>query len=346
MNILGLKKNCFFVGRAATAIFLILKSENMENKKILYPANICYATIYPALYAGCSPVFCDVSKEDGNVTFKEICAYIDQVSAIVIPHMYGNPVRDIEKIRTLCEEKGVLFIEDCASAMGAILPEGICGSFGDYSIFSTGYSKTIDIGNGGFLLTDRSICKMQSIYEQLPVWNQQIEENESFFSKLYRLIRNNWNQNLDQYIWEGLKYNLKDVFLYQYPQIDIKIQTAISGLEKTVDQRRREKELYQALIHETKDIKIYKFHDGAVPWRFNLFVSQDKKHKIIDILLKQKVPVSDWYPDVTPIFGNHRFYKNAKTMEKQIINFPLLIEDVEIQRICDCINQFANREKR
>lgn len=134
--------------------------------------------------------------------------------------------------------------------------------------------------------------------------------------------------------------------MYQYPQIDIKIQTAISGLEKTVDQRRREKELYQALIHETKDIKIYKFHDGAVPWRFNLFVSQDKKHKIIDILLKQKVPVSDWYPDVTPIFGNHRFYKNAKTMEKQIINFPLLIEDVEIQRICDCINQFANREKR
>lgn len=346
MNILSLKENCFFVGRAATAIFLILKSENMENKAILYPANVCYAAIYPALYAGCLPVFCDVCVDDGNVTYKEICKYIDQVSAIVIPHMYGNPVKDIEKIRVLCKEKDVLFIEDCASAMGAELPEGLCGSFGDYSIFSTGYSKTIDIGNGGFLLTNRSIKKMNDIYEQLPMWNQQTEENESFFSKLYRLIRNNKKQNLDQYIWDGLRNNLRDVFLYRYPEIGSEIKEAICGLSETVNLRRRKMALYQKLIQENDILRIYKFHDGAVPWRFNLLVSEDFKQYFIDELLKQKVPVSDWYPSVTPIFGNQGNYKNTKIMENQIVNFPLLIDDDEIKRICDCINRIANREKR
>lgn len=346
MNVFNLKENCFFTGRAATAIYLILKAENIDGKKVLFPANICYAAIYPALYAGCFPVFCDVSEKDGNVTYEEVCAYIDSVSAIVLPHMYGNPVQDTEKIRRLCTERSVLLIEDCASSMGTFLPEGMCGSFGDYSVFSTGYSKTVDIGNGGFLLTDRSVDTLRDIYGCLPVWNRQIEENDAFFSRLYRLIRNNREQNLACYVWEGLRNHMRDVFLYQYLGIDVKIQSAVSELEQIIEQRRQKTQLYQTLINETDEIKKYEFHEGAVPWRFNLLISKDKKQKMIDTLLLQKVPVSDWYPDVTPIFGTQGNHKNARGMEEQIVNFPVLLEDAEIQRICDCINRFANREKR
>lgn len=63
-----------------------------------------------------------------------------------------------------------------------------------------------------------------------------------------------------------------------------------------------------------------------------------KKRMLIDKLLERKVPVSDWYPVVTPIFGAENPYGNAYRMEKKIINFPLLIDDKEIQRICNIIN--------
>lgn len=338
MNVWSLKDNYFCTGRAATAIYLILKAENMQGKKVLFPANICYAAIYPAIYAGCEPVFCDIDQVDGNVTYEGVCEYIGQVAAMVIPHMYGNPVQDIEKIQQLCNRNKVLFIEDCASAMGASVNSGRCGSFGDYSIFSTGYSKTIDIGNGGFLLTNQSIAKIQRYYEDLPVWNKEIEENESFFSKLYRLIRNNDKQTLDKYIWKGIQDNLKDMFLYQYPKIDEQIQRAVAQLDATIGLRRKKQELYENQIIETEFIRKYTFYDGAVPWRFCLLVSEEKKRMLIDKLLERKVPVSDWYPVVTPIFGAENPYGNAYRMEKKIINFPLLIDDKEIQRICNIIN--------
>lgn len=311
----------------------------MKGKKVLFPANICYAAIYPAIYAGCEPVFCDVDPMDGNVTYEEVYAYIDQVAAMVIPHMYGNPVQDIERIQHLCKKNKVLLIEDCASAMGAFKKSQVCGTFGDYSIFSTGYSKTIDIGQGGFLLTNRPIARIQKYYEALPVWNEEIEANESFFSKLYRLIRNNDKQNIDQYIWKGLCDNLKDMFLYQYPGIDKRIQGAVTKLEETIKLRRKKQSLYENQIIETDVVRKYPFYNGAVPWRFSLLISDEKKRMLIDILLDKRIPVSDWYPVVTPIFSNDNFYGNALAMEKRIINFPLLIDDAEIQRICSTINQ-------
>ena len=340
MDIFNLKENCLFVGRAATAIYLILNAENMQGKLVLYPANICYAAIYPALYAGCKPVFCDVNEQDGNVTYTEIEKYINQVSVVVIPHMYGNPVQDIKKIQRLCIDKGVLLIEDCASAMGAETPFGMCGTFGDYVIYSTGYSKTIDIGNGGFLITNRSIDRIRDTYNHLQIWNDEIEKDEVFFSKLYRLIRNYPEQRLDKYIWEGLYDNLKEMFIYRCPGIDRQIQKAMLNLESIIALRKCNQKKYESWIHQTDFYENYSFHEGAVPWRFCLLVSEEKKQEMVDKLLEQNVPVSDWYPVVTSIFGCNNEYPGAKTMERKIINFPLLIGEEEIQRICDCVNEF------
>ena len=92
MNILSLRKNYMCVSRAATGLYLIFQQENICNKKVLYPANICYAAIYPSVYTNNLPVFCDVDYFTGNVTYDVVKKYIDKVDVMVLPRMYGNPI--------------------------------------------------------------------------------------------------------------------------------------------------------------------------------------------------------------------------------------------------------------
>lgn len=345
MNILQVKKNHVYVGRAASAIYLILQAEHIKNKKILYPANICYAAVYPAIYADNYPVFCDVNGEDGNVTYKIVEQYINEVAVMVLPHMYGNPIQEIQKIRELCNRTGIILIEDCASAMGADVHDSLCGSWGDYTIFSTGYSKTLDLGIGGILLTDRDTREIEQYNKQLPLWDESIENDENFFSRLYRLIRNNKRQDLSKYIWQGFYNNLQKLFIYQYPKINEKIENAVLNLDSIVNERREQVLLYQKNIKSCSIWKEYKFHDGAVPWRYCLFVEKEEKKPLIEYLLKKDIPVSDWYPVVTPIFGQQdiNIFECAKNMEDRMINFPLLIERTEIDRICEVLNEYISK---
>ena len=139
------EKNMLITSRASSAIYLVLDSLK-DKGNVIVPANLCYAGIYPILYAGMTPVFCDVEQHSGNTNldfFKK--AVTSKTVAAIIPHMYGNPVKELPEIAEFCKENGILLIEDCASAMGAKADYPL-GKVGDYTVYSTGYSKTLDLG--------------------------------------------------------------------------------------------------------------------------------------------------------------------------------------------------------
>ena len=345
-DILCMKKHHIMVSRAATGIYLILKSLGIEGKKILFPANICYAAIYPAVYAGNVPVFCDVDAETGNLNLALIerkIQEIPEIEALVLPHMYGNPVQDIKEIKVFCNQHSILLIEDCASAMGASIEGENVGMFGDYVIYSTGYAKTLDVGFGGIIASDHKLHEMEKMYRQLPMQSKQSEWNQEFFSKLYRLIRNEKKQTLAPFLYRGLYENVKDMYVYQIePERENVIRTALWRLEDEIVIRRENCELYHQLIKENDCIKKYVFAEGAVPWRYNLFVLANRK-ELIAYSLERGLPISDWYPDVTEIFGVTEMFPNTKSMEEKIINFPLNIDREKIQTICSTVNAFFER---
>lgn len=344
MSIFEFKKYNLITGRAGTGIYLILKANNFAGKRVLVPANICYAAIYPIIYAEAIPVFCDVDLYSGNITIDIVNQYIDLFDAIIAPHMYGNPIKDINLIADVCKKKGKLLIEDCASAMGASVNGKECGTFGDYSIFSTGYSKTVDLGGGGIVISDSDLSILEKIYSTLPKYSNQIEIDDAFFSKLYRLIRNNEEQTLADKIWLGLKCNLKHLYLYQDHRFDNSVREIDDRLDEAIRTRRKNQKRYEELIRFSD--YIFQFKEGSVPWRFCMLVPSERKRKIINELLCDNVPVSDWYPVVTPIFGEDKNnYPNTYCIEQKILNFPLLIDDYEIQRICECINRVLEKEK-
>ena len=77
--------------------------------------------------------------------------------AIIVVHLYGL-VPDMDKIVSLCKEKNLYLIEDCAQSHGALWKEQSVGSFGDISCFSFYPGKNLGAyGDGGGIGTNSDV---------------------------------------------------------------------------------------------------------------------------------------------------------------------------------------------
>lgn len=346
IEIIKQKKNYLITGRAATGIYLILNDLKIKQASVLVPANICYAAIFPIYESGHVPVFCDTDKASGNVTYdiiKDSCT--NDIKVMIIPHMYGNPVLDISKIADFCKRNHIILIEDCASSLGAKVGEELVGSYGDYAIYSFGYSKTIDLGCGSLILSNNNLENMKLKESELPYWNETKEKDEQIFSQIYRVLRNNAGTNIEFKLYTFLRKNFKHIFLSKASYEIIQNIINIKEEDLRVLQKRCENvELYNRNIKfRNSIINAYMFHEGAVPWRYNLFIEPKYKERFINEMLKLGIPISDWYPSIAKMFGDMKIYNGIDYFENRIVNFPLLIEKQHIIKICEQINKILDK---
>ncbi len=329
----------FVTGRAAVGIFLSLQAFCPKGT-VLVPANICYAAVYPVIYSGRTVRFCDVDPVTGNISLETLrAAWSSEVTAAIISHMYGQPVSGMEKIGRFCSQKHVFLIEDCASAMGACTSEYKLGSVGDCVLYSTGYAKTLDLGIGGLLCSDRvSLTDVEETEKRLSLLDIADEKNMEFFSKLYRFMRNQGSGTaLEAEIYRVMYESSKGGFLYTIPEGKKEwVLSRLQLLPETIRLRREAEQEYRAYLGDCP-ISIYPYAEGAVPWRFNLLIEPTVRKRVIDACLEEKLPVSDWYPRVTDMFSCTEKFPGAEWHEKRILNFPLLIEKSQIRRICHTI---------
>ena len=332
--------NCLVVARGATGIFLILQSLGLEGYEALVPANLCYAGVYPVVYAGMKPVFCDVDPESGNVTPEGVASLLsDQVRVMIIPHMYGNPVRGLEKIRSLCRDRGVTLVEDCASAMGATAAAYDVGSMGDYCIYSTGYAKTIDLGYGGLIVSrEHGLDRIAEMEVRLPAETERAHQETALFSALYRVLRNQGEgTRLAERLYRTMMESSRDMLIHRITE-DRKAEVlrSLRTLPDVIRKRREAWKEYQERLSGIRHARMYSFAPGAVPWRANLLIEDPElRRKVIQGCLDRRLPVSDWYPRVTPMFGEERHFPGAQWHEEHILNFPLLTDLTVKHEICE-----------
>lgn len=329
--------SCLAVARASVGIYLALCRSNLQKGTVIVPANLCYAGIYPVLYAGLQPAFCDVDPVSGNMTLSSLtAAYRTDAVAVIVPHMYGNPVQELPEIAEFCRIRNLVLIEDCASAMGATAEHYRLGEVGEYVVYSTGYSKTLDLGFGGFLFSSvHDLTDVMQLEQALPDYGEQNERDLTLFSKLYRLLRNEGSgTEIEKMIYRGLPDACKDDFLHRLA--DEKkdwLFRQLSGLDSVIAERKRALQDYEELLSGCV-YGHYPYAVGSVPWRFNMLVDTPVRQRVIHRCLEESLPVSDWYPQVTRLFGVDSAFPGAKLHESRILNFPLLIDETTRQRIC------------
>ena len=335
------KSNYVVTGRATTGLFLILRALNISEKDIICPANICYSIVNAITLTNNRPVFVDVDPEDGNTRVKYIKEKVSKDTAgVLVPHMFGNPCADMEKIREFCKEEKMLVIEDCAVSIGGGIGGCRLGEFGEYSLFSFGHNKTVDIGVGGMVISNTSLGEIARLNSQLPDFNEKIDDKINLYSKLYRDVY--YSNYYDELLSRFAVFNdfFQDIYLFRVDSaVASKILRQFDSLENQLAAREKTANFFDEEINFGDKIRKYPYLNGSVYWRYNVLINDlSLKKRIINKLLENNILVSTWYPPVNRLFGDESTYKNAERFVKKILNLSVTINLKKAKQISKIIN--------
>ena len=112
------------------------------------------ASANSALYCGATPIFADINPNTYNIDPESIRACITNRTKAVIAVDFTGQVVEIEKIRAICDEFQLVFIEDAAHSIASKYKGKQVGSLADITTFSFHPVKTITGGEGGACLTN------------------------------------------------------------------------------------------------------------------------------------------------------------------------------------------------
>jgi dTDP-4-amino-4,6-dideoxygalactose transaminase len=122
--------------------------------EVIVPAFTFVASASAPRYVGAELVLCDVrSARDFNIDPADVARRITpRTRAVVAVHFCGYPA-DVAALRALCDEHGLVLIEDCAQAIGARVDAGgrQVGTVGELGAFSFFSKKQLCVGEGGMV---------------------------------------------------------------------------------------------------------------------------------------------------------------------------------------------------
>jgi hypothetical protein len=109
-----------------------------------------------ALSFNCVPRFVDVRRDTYLMDTEEVeRAVSPQTRALIVTNLWGL-CAELDRIASICRERGIFMIEDCAHVIGARWKGRHAGTYGDIGVFSFQQGKHICTGDGCVMVTDRS----------------------------------------------------------------------------------------------------------------------------------------------------------------------------------------------
>lgn len=147
----------FACASAATALEMAAQLSCLnEGDEVVCPGHTYTASAYPFIKAGGTMVWADINLETRVVSLETLKACVTpRTRVIIVVYLYGYMCPDIQEIRTFCDERNIMLVEDVAQAIGTSCPvtSKKAGSFGDFAVFSFHSHKNIStLGEGGMLI--------------------------------------------------------------------------------------------------------------------------------------------------------------------------------------------------
>lgn len=176
---IGLDHACALSSGTA-ALQLLLRAHGIGPRdKVLVSDFTFVATVNPILHVGAEPVLLDAERDSWNVSLERIREATEAIEkeegrpprALVLAHIYGI-CSDLDPIVEYCQQKGMLFLEDAAEAVGSRYRDRHLGSIGDAAIFSFNGNKIMTTGGGGMV-----VSRDTEIVEKVRFLSTQAREN-------------------------------------------------------------------------------------------------------------------------------------------------------------------------
>lgn len=148
------------VGNGLDALYLTLEAWKVlgrikEGDEVIVPANTFIASILAISKAGLRPVLVDPDPETYNLLPRSLESVVtEKTTCVLVVHLYGQ-VCAMPEVKRFATDHGLLILEDCAQAQGAMLCGKRVGSLGSAGAFSFYPGKNLGaLGDAGCVTSD------------------------------------------------------------------------------------------------------------------------------------------------------------------------------------------------
>ena len=305
------REHALLANSGTSAIFSMFEAINlMPGDEVLCPVYTFHATVSPLLYTGAVPIFCDSDKQ-GNISIKGIKAnYTSKTRAVIVTHMWGVPVKDIDQIAAFCKEKGIWLLEDCSHAHGASINGSKVGSFGDAAAWSLQGQKIITGGEGGIMLTANqklyNRALLQGHYNKRP--KQEISETD----------------DMKKYALTGMGLKLR-----AHPLAIALASQQFGHLDEFIMQKQTYAKKMSNALREYEFLAIPNIEEGSQNswYAYNLLFIADRAYEItreqfVDALLAEGLAETD-IPGSTTLLNNLPLFQTPHELMPRLYSKPL-----------------------
>lgn len=147
------------VNSGTDAIYIALAAAGVAaGDEVITVPNTAVPTVSAIQVLGARPVFVDVRDDDFLMDVGQIGAAITSRTKAIVPvHLYGQCV-DLDPLMEIAKQHGLIVVEDCAQAQGALYRNRRCGSIGNAATFSFYPTKLLGgYGDGGMVMSNEEL---------------------------------------------------------------------------------------------------------------------------------------------------------------------------------------------
>lgn len=148
-------KHAVSMNSASSALLVMLEAKKIgKDDEVITTPYTYAATANVIMLQGAKPVFVDIENESYNIDPTKIEEKITRKTKAIMPIHFGGQSAEMESIRKIAQDAGLLIFEDAAPAAGATYQNEKVGGIGDAGAFSFFPDKNMTTGEGGMLTTN------------------------------------------------------------------------------------------------------------------------------------------------------------------------------------------------
>lgn len=336
------------------SIYATLQTLGIEPEDEVIVPNLTHASsIYPIIMCGTKIKVCDFKPNSYYYDIESIKKLITPKTKFFLAcYLYGMPL-NIQEIKNLCDQHGIILIEDVAQAFGTKIDNQYAGTFGKVGCYSFNDTKMLRIGEGGAIVTND-----KDIFEQIEHFRHVGEVFNS--TKKSSVSSNTTYRDL---LFNGLSNSGKGLNLRPSP---IAFSTGVKRLEiidAYINKRREKLKIYAKRLSNIKGVNfISNFNclniNDYAP--IALWIVLDSKYydrnKIILGAMNMGIPVGSF--NYNTIIKNDYFrnfiinkddiLENSQYIRDNSVFLPLYesLSTEDIEKICDAFCYVVNNYEK
>lgn len=162
---------------------LVYSGRLRHGDEVIVPAVSWSTTYFPLFQMGLKLRFVDIDKDTLNIDADKFEAAITENTKLAcIVNLLGNP-NDFDRIQRICDEKGIIIMEDNCESLGAEYNGKNAGTIGLVGTFSTFYSHHLCTMEGGMTVTNDEELYHYMLCIRAHGWTRNLPKDSPIYQK-------------------------------------------------------------------------------------------------------------------------------------------------------------------